>query len=549
MPSVTNIDICVIGAGPAGLAVADSLAGGSRQVCVLEGGPSRDVPGDLAEVDLVAQNPYPGSDVGSTRAAMVGGTAGRWSFRLADAGADADAAAVGCRYLPLDPLDLTARPDIGTPGWPITRSDLDPWYAAAHRMCGLGAFDYDVATWTDPAADCVPLPMDGTGVVSSMFQFGPATAFTVDARKRLEAAPNVELRTATQALWLELDATGDHVVGVRVVDADGDESVIACRTVVLAAGTIENVRLLFDTGRHGRLVPGDRSGLVGRYFMEHPLVRGGLLVTPPATQLIRHLGLYATRHASNAWVTAKLTLDEDVLRDEGLNACSALLIPRDRSFGAPGSQALARLRSPSGRRSSKPELAKLGLSVLRGAGSVFRAVRAVRSAQPNLDRATWAGPDADLDLSVFELIHQTEQTPDTDNRLDITDVRDVHDRSRMALTWRWSEDDQNRVRRARDRFAAAFEQTGIGTVVQRDWDGGRPRMIGGTHHHLGGLRMAADPSDGVVDANCQVHGIDNLFVAGSAVFPSGGFANPTLTVVALALRLGARLRQAAVDGS
>ena len=543
--SGAQIDICIVGAGPAGLAVAEALAGSRRRVCVVESGAAGGGPQETAGVDLLADSPYPTSDLRGSRASMVGGTAGLWSFRLAGSGDNAAAAEWGCRYVPLDPLDLTERPDIGTPGWPLTRAALDPWYQAAHRACQLGPFDYDAANWAD--ADCQPLPLEGTGVVSSMFQFGPARAFTHDAWQRLQAAPNVELRTHTTVSWLELDAGGGHVVGVRLVDAGGVEVVLRCAAVVLAAGTIENVRLVLDTGRHYPTTPGNAYGLVGRYFMEHPLVRGGLLVTPPAAGVIRRLGLYATRHERSTWASAKLTLTEQVLLDEGLAGCSALLIPRHRSFGGRGAQALATLRSPSGRRSSRSARAKLALTLATHPRSVIGAVRAVRGSQPNLDQATWGGPNADLNLSVFEIVHQTEQSPQADNRLELTTTRDGFGRSGMALTWRWDQADQDRVRRSRDRFANAFETAGLGTVVQRDWDGGRPRMIGGTHHHLGGLRMATSPEDGVVDGDCRVHGTDNLFVAGSAVFPSGGYANPTLTIVALALRLGARLRDAALS--
>jgi choline dehydrogenase-like flavoprotein len=534
-------DVCVVGAGPAGLAVVQSLIGTSRSVCLLEAGPSGDEAAELDDVELRAEDPYPQGHIRETRAAMVGGTAGRWSFRLVGTGEDPEPAPVGCRYLPLDRWDFEARPEIGTPGWPITAADLTPWYDAAQRMCGLGPFDYTPDAWADPERDCVPLPLAGTGVETSMFQFGPATAFTQDARARLEASPNIHLRTDTQALRLELDPAGERVIGVRVLGPDRQETVLRSHRVVLAAGTIENVRLILDTGRDGGRTPGDDTGLVGRYFMEHPLVRGGLLVTDPGAATIRHLGLYASRQVAGTWVSGKLTLSEEVLRSEGLPACSALLLPRSASFGTRGSQAVARLRSPSGRAAPVPERLRLALTALGDADSVMRSVRAARGVQPSLDRAGWGGPEADTSLTVFELLHQTEQAPDWDNRLELTPRRDAHGRSEVALDWRWSELDQDRVGRARDLFAAALEQAGMGTVVQRDWDRGRPRNLGGTHHHLGGLRMGSNPGEGVVDEHCRVHGTDNLFVAGASVFPSGGFANPTLTVVALALRLGAHL--------
>jgi choline dehydrogenase-like flavoprotein len=115
------------------------------------------------------------------------------------------------------------------------------------------------------------------------------------------------------------------------------------------------------------------------------------------------------------------------------------------------------------------------------------------------------------------------------------------DRSTLRLSWRWAIEEQQRIGRSRDLFARAFRDVGIGEVVNTDWDAGRPRLLGGTHHHLGTTRMSADPAQGVVDPHCRVHGMENLFVASGSVFPSAGFVNPTLTVVALALRLGSQL--------
>jgi choline dehydrogenase-like flavoprotein len=509
--------------------------------------------GRYPAVHLDAEDPYPHGDVNTSHSGGIGGTAGQWSFELAT-GDDTDAdtgnppAAVGCRYTPLQPLDLVARPEIGTPGWPISAAELDHWYERAQALCGLGPYRYDVEAWADQHAQ--PLPLDGTGVVTSMFQFGPASVFTEQARNEL-TAHGITFLTGTDALWLTLQSSTNRVSGVLVHGPDGQAEVRA-RTVVLAAGGMESTRILLDTGRHEGRTPGNHAGLLGRFFMEHPLVRGGLLVTEPADRWLSRLGLYGTRRVDGTYVSARLTLADEVVRDHGLLACSLLLVPRDRSYARPGPLALSRLRSPSGRRDNRRTKITTATRVALGAPDIVRAVLARRD-QPSIDHATWAhaGTAQDVEdprrrwsperFSVFEVLHQTEQSPDPDNRLRLADSTDALGRSELTLTWRWTRDDRRRIARSRDLFATALAERGVGRLLNTDYDRGDPRLLGGTHHHMGTTRMSVDPAEGVVDPNTRVHGWDNLYVAAASVFPSSGFVNPTLTVAALGLRLGAHL--------
>ena len=532
-------DVCIIGGGPAGLAVASELADTRLRVCVVEAGGH--TPASYPQVHLNADDPYPYGDVNTTHSGGIGGTAAQWSFQLVAAGEDVAEPEVGCRYTPMQPLDLVSRPDIGTPGWPIDTAELDRWYVRAQPLCGLGPYRYDAETWRDEQA--APLPLDGTGVVTSMFQFGPASAFTQRLRTDLTRR-GITFRTDTDALWLQL--AHDRVTGVHVV-TEGTRSLIRARTVVLAAGGIESTRLLLDTGRHEGRTPGDHAGLVGRHFMEHPLVRGGLLVTDPGQRWLTRLGLYGTRKVNGTYVSARLTLADEVVEAESLLACSLLLVPRHAAYGRPGPVALSHLRSPSGRREDlRSRLATAG-RVIGGGLDVARVLRAQRS-QPSIDRAVWAGSSDEATwpperYSVFEVLHQTEQSPDPDHRLRLAEATDGLGRSELLLTWRWSIEDQRRIARSRDLFGAALTERGVGRLVNTDHGGGMPRLLGGTHHHLGTTRMAADPHRGVVDPDLKVHGCQNLYVASGSVFPSGGFVNPTLTVVALALRLGAHLAE------
>jgi choline dehydrogenase-like flavoprotein len=538
---VRHTDICIVGAGPAGLSVAMGLVGSGLSVVVLEAGAgAAGELGVLPAVQLDDQDPYPHGNVDHSHAAGVGGTAGLWSFQMLAAGDREAVSRAGCRYAPLQPLDFTARPAVNTPGWDLDPDDLQHWYGAAQGLAGIGPYRYDVDSWTSPNGP-QPLPLHGSGVVTSMFQFGPASAWTIDARARLEAAAEVSMLTGCCAIRLERNGEG-NIVGVHAATGRGNPELIRARAVVLAAGGLETVRILLDTARHdGRPAPGNRPDLVGRYFMEHPLVRGGLLVTEPSRRLIDDLALYGTRKVGGTYVSAKLTLDDETVQREGLLATSALLVPRDTSLAGPGALALARMRSPSGRRDPPSVKFRNSLTVFGGGVGVCRAVLATRH-QPTIDRADWAGGVTRPRWTVFELIHQTEQSPHSDNQFYLDDQVDEFGRSRLRVRWRWALADRKKVAHARDLYAAALERAGIGRLVGTDYDAGLPRLLGGTHHHMGVTRLSADPEAGVVDPQCRVHDTSNLYVAGSAVFPSGGFVNPTLTVVAMALRLSAHLR-------
>ena len=570
-------DVCIVGGGPAGLAVALGLIGTGLRLVMLEAGGAGagsgpDGPGaPLGRVRVEGEDPYPQSSIDETRGTGLGGTATLWSFRMAadraepadseaaganganGANGNAKAAGRGCRYAPLDPIDLARRDDVPHSGWPLTRAVLDPWYARAQTAAGLGPFAYSPESWGGD--DAPPLDLAHGTVTSSMFQFGPATAWTEDAVARLRADGGVRILTGAVVTRLETERGGEDDRAVRAVRfrAGGQAGEVRARAVVLAAGGIENSRLLLlSDGEGAPRGLGNAYDQVGRYFMEHPLVRGGLLVVDPVGGLPGRLRLYDAHWKSGSLVMAKLALTEETVRHRGLVSTSVLLLPRDGAFAEPGVRAFQELRSPSAVAAGTGHRARLAVRAGLGAPGLLRARRAI-AAQPGVDDAGWTrrpGAAGIANVKVLEMLHQTEQTPDPANRLLLGDSRDEHGRRTAVLHWRWGAEDRRRVTAARDLYAAAFAQAGYARLVGGDWDRGQPRMIGGNHHHLGGTRMSRDPRDGVVDADCRVHGVRNLFVAGSSVFPTGGSVNPTLTIVALALRLAAHLRGSALrDGS
>jgi choline dehydrogenase-like flavoprotein len=525
------------------------------RVVLLEAGPEPTQLGDgrwetpgpavdrLGPVRMAGEDPYPNAGgVDGTRGAGLGGTALCWSVRLADLDDDPETVERGCRYGPLDPIDLEARADVGHDGWPIKRAELDEWYPQAQQVAGIGAFAYSPESWSAP--DAQPLDLAPGTVTSAMFQVGPASAFIADAAGRLRADPKVRFVMSAVVTEVTAEAEGGEVTGVRfVTDAGGrlQRGEVRARAVVLAAGGIENPRLLLlsDTLVRGGL--GNAHGQVGRYFMEHPFVRGGMLAVDPAGRLPERLRLYDLHRRDGTFVVAKLTLTEETVRARGLVSTSLLVQPRHRSLVSGGVLAYQAMHSPSAVAAGHGRQARLALRAGLGAPSLIRARRAIEQ-QPNIDYGGWSRRPGAAGVKAFEILHQTEQTPDPENRVELRDTLDVFGRRTAVLHWRWGAADRDRIARARDVYAAAFAAAGYGTMLATDWDAGRPRMLSGNHHHLGGTRMAVDPRVGVVDVDCRVHGLRNLFVAGSSVFPAGGSVNPTLTIIALALRLATHIK-------
>ena len=533
-------DVCLVGAGPAGLSLAIALAFAGIQVVLIEGG-SAGITRTLDDVRLEGEAAYPQSHVSQTRAGGLGGTSGLWSYRMSNLDDEPNSGERGCRYAPLDPIDFEARPEVPHSGWPLNRADLDPWYAKAQEAAGLGRFDYTPEGWSTPATQ--PLPLDPDLIETQMFQFASAKNWIADAVATLRASFAVKILSDTNVTELETSADGTRVTAVHWRRDDGSTGTVNARVTVLAAGGIENSRLLLLSDRQVRGGLGNGNDQVGRYWMEHPLVRGGLLVAPAAAGLGQKLGLYDAHWQDGNKVMAKLSVASARVRAEGLLSTSALLIPRDEVLAGAAFQAYTAARSPSGRAASLSARTVMRARIATGAADLLAARKAM-AGQPDLDLNGWSGrPDAGR-YRVFEVVHQTEQSPDPDNRVVLATDTDRFGRRIPVLKWRWTMADRDRITRSRDLYAQAFANAGLGEMIQKDWDQGRPRLLGGNHHHLGGTRISSEPTTGVVDADLKVHGIANLFVAGSSVFPSGGSVNPTLTIVALSLRLAAHVKQA-----
>ncbi len=494
--TVLDADLCIVGGGPAGITLArEFLGNGKRIVCLESGGV---VPEDSAQVlnegEFVGA-PYSG--LRRTRHRQLGGTACVWNTPVSGE--------AGAKYLPLDPIDFAPRPDLDRDGWPFDAAHLAPFYDHAQRMCGLGPFDYGATRWGD--ASDVFAPPDAR-VRRAVYQFGPARPFTHTYLEEIAASDEVELIHHATACGLEHDA-GRSVTAIEVGTLEGNRFRVRSKLFVLAAGAVENARLLLVSREPGREALGNGHDWVGRCFMEHPRDRSLTLIASDPE-------LYATsafydRHSAidGTVIGGRLAVEAKAALDAGLVNGSVTLLPLARAPGRAAALLRRLARRVAGRQTGPP--------VGYGWSAVSRPERLYMG---------------------FQILLNVEQLPHRDNRVVLASTKDALGVPRAAVHWRWSAEDHARLEKLRNVFAEALGAAGVGRIETS----GDAVPDPNAHHHAGTTRMHVDARHGAVDADGRVHGTDNLYATGGSVFPSSGFANPTLTIVALALRLAEHLK-------
>jgi choline dehydrogenase-like flavoprotein len=520
--------VCIVGAGPAGLTVARELRRQGLSVCMLESGgldPTRDV---WASSAGFATEPLRGLTRLGHR--QLGGWANVWAVRLG-------LGQHGVRYAPLGDVDFQPREGLPHSGWPLSYAELLPYYQRAQRLCGLGPFAYAPEHWESPEAPRLPLTADAFR--TGLYQFGSRSVFTSAVRAALEHDP--QLTTLLHATAVQLEARANQSSVARVVAAaePGRRFQVEAHHFVLAAGGVENPRLLLSSALDAKAF-GNEYGCVGRYLTEHPVLRTGTLY-PASASLVTRAGLYDLRRRRGTHVMGYLALADAALRREHLPGTAFWLFPRTPPRRASALALLEKLlyepqtlRPPAIRASAGPFLAEWR-------EVVYALVRLLTRGQALVAGDAWGGWSSDprraSRFDRFDVVQIAEQAPDPENRVELGEQRDPYGRRVASLHWRWSAEDAARARRAAELLAAALTQTGIGDLRLTD---GLP-LANLSHHLMGTTRMHVSPRHGVVDADCRVFGLENLYLAGSSVFPTGGYANPTLTIIALAARLADHL--------
>jgi choline dehydrogenase-like flavoprotein len=492
--STIDADLCIVGGGPAGLVLAAALVDSGLRVVLIESG-------NLAidsETEMLNDADSLGDygELRNTRARGIGGTTHRWNTGVRGA--------PGAKYLPLDEIDFERR-SWDWSGWPFSRDSLVRYYSDAQAICGLGPFDYTAERWAGGAG---LLSFRDSGLRTAVYQYGTAAALRDGRSSLIAASSSVQLLHGATVTGMVRARDAGPVTAVRWSTLSGASGTVTASRFVLAAGAVENARLLLLSATDARPC-GD---WVGRGFMEHPIDHS-LELHSKEPALVGDSSFYQPHPVDGTpAVMGRIALAPELLRE--------LQLPN----------ASVRLQAPAG-----PAI--LARPASRGMARRLVPFRGVRRVIGNVVRGI-SGSAGKMRGAHYRLLIDLEQLPHRDNRVVLSNDVDRFGLRRAVLHWSWRESDEAHRVQTRSAIARELERGGLGRTTEYP---GRP-IEPQAHHHAGTTRMHDDPAEGVVDANLKAHREENLYLLGASVFPTAGVANPTLTVVALALRLGEHLQ-------
>lgn len=498
-------DVCIVGAGAAGIVLAVELARLGRRVTLLEGGG--------AEIEEASQEPYRSDVVGLThrgvhagRFRAHGGTTTRW----------------GGQILELDAIDFERREWVSGSGWPFGKSELTRLYERALELEGLAAVTReDTKVWRGLGLE----EPQYSSLIAYLSRWCPEPNFAVLHRAALEGEQI--------AVWLHANAVGvemdiERVVGVRARTFGGKSVLFEAEQYVFCLGAIESSRFFLQPRAGG--LPWNASGLVGKHFQDH-------IDSNAAAMRVKNWRKFHERF-DNIFLGGfkyhpKVKLSEQAQREGRTLSAGATMY-----FVSEIDEELDRLKA-----TAKKAL-RGRLSEINGAD-----VACLMGNLPLLARQAWRYKVVhrayNPEDSAIQLRVHCEQEPQSGSSISLCNERDSLGLLRTRLNWRISDVEQRTILEftqiAKRELAGVADVEIDGQLAQGD-PAYRTRCDD-SNHHMGGMRMAASPRDGVVDPNLRLHGTNNCYVCSGAVFPTSGFSNPTHTVLALAVRLAEHLNR------
>lgn len=536
-------DLCVIGGGAAAITLALGYMKSGRSVIIIPGGgPNQTSFGiDLYRGAVSPQGSH--EPIEENRLRMWGGTTTVW----------------GGRCIPFDPIDFEKRDWVPNSGWPINLDELQPYIAKATEISEAGKADYDArSVFPKTQAEILKGFDDETFATWPLERWSVPTDYSKRYKAEFESAPNVRVLLHAHAIHLQMANGGGALESVKAACSPGKDFIVKARDTVIACGALENARLLLaarDVLPHGI---GNQHDLVGRYYQSHRFgVCGHVELKKPDKDFIYEFekdneGVYCRRRF---WLTPKAQQEHQLCNVVGFffrtvsgasehrNAMvSTVLLAKMVLGGArKGPRRLFQILKDQ----RKEFVTHLGI-VIKDGPSIFGQLAAVaytRFFQKR--RLPMVLPPKKVNR--FPLFFQTEHAPLHDSRVVLNEASvDEFGMPRLEARIKFEDIDYRTITTFISLFKKRIEETGLGIfhLSEADKDflaNPEKQEFNSNSHNIGTTRMSDNPESGVVDRNCKVHSVANLHVAGSSVFPTSGHANPTLMIIALALRLADHL--------
>jgi len=513
-----NTEVCIIGGGIAGISIALELKKKGIESCIVESG---GIHSDRATMDL-----YRGENIGipytfadGSRSRFLGGSSNCWGGWCA----------------PFDEIDFAKRDWVENSGWPFELNEMVPYYKTAHQLLKLGPFNYDPEFWVKAInhKDVNRMVFPNGRVRDVVSQFSPPAKFGTLYRDELESAKDIRVFLHANVTSINSDEYGTAIKSVKVTTLKGNSFSINATQFVLATGGIENVRLLLTSDDVHKKGLGNEHDLVGRYFMDHPRV---IIGNVTFTEKWYHDRFYDVKYNFHqSFVSAKgvclaghLALTPEIQAKEKVLNARVCFDSHFLGEAHTGAVSLRRYKD----------------AILKKNTEGFRPVKDLLSIVTN------PLPVSSFVLTRFVrprfLIQHTkisviiEQEPRFDNYITLSNEKDKLGMRRVKVNWQPGKLEQRTFDKTLRIIADELLSNGYVSKIDigqpfenNEW----PANLLGTWHHMGTTRMSNSPKQGVVDANCKLHGVSNLFLAGSSVFPTSGGNFPTINLTALAVRL------------
>jgi choline dehydrogenase-like flavoprotein len=518
---VIETTVCIIGAGVAGITMALEMEKQGIDAILLESGGYK--------ADPETRDLYRGENVGvpyefadGCRSRFLGGSSNCWGG--------------WCR--PLDPWDFEKRDWVADSGWPFGLDELRPFYARTHQLLQLGENNFDPAYWEAAIhrPDVRRHPFTSGRVRDTISQFSPPVRFGKVYRDQLLGAKSVRVFLYANVLNIDTDADARNVTKVDIATLSGRRFAIRAKQFVLATGGIENARLLLSSNKVQAAGLGNGNDLVGRYFMDHPRIMSGKVNFKKewARNKLYDIKYHYQNKAVSAhgtFVSSQFALTQSVLEKEKLLNARSWFYSVFRGENTEGAEALIRAKhAVLGK--DQP-----GYSMTSDIATML--AHPVNTAYFALARLLQPRP------LITEVKIQTivEAEPNRDSRVMLSAQKDALGLNRVKVDWQVTDLVKRTFDRTVAHIADELKRGGVADVELDEPLEGKPwpAQLEGTWHHMGTTRMHDSDKQGVVDRNQKVHGMGNLYVAGSSVFPTVGANFPTITIAAMTLRLAAHL--------
>ena len=521
--SVITADICIVGSGAAGITLATALDGSSHTVCLIESGsygPDEETQ-SLYDLEIAG---YPVRENFMSRARYFGGSCNLWAGRS----------------MKLTELDVTPREWIPQSGWPIAYAELDRYYGLAENILRLPSIErFEKITLCRQMSQQEKALFDHDDLKPNISVWAKRPLrFGAAYRSRLKHSRHVSAYLSANVTEILLNHPGTAVEALNVVSLSGKRFRIKAKRFVLACGGMENARLLLVSRGVQESGIGNQYDVVGRYFMDHPRAVFGKIKLSRPHKFPMLLGFPLAEGMAQVGIQFS---EETQKREALLNH----YLTFERRWSEQSAQAYQSLvhtmkillrKGYSGNRFSLsgaklahvPELIYLLAPRELMPHFLYRLVKMMKNAI--------SGGVTDLIV-----VNYCEQPPNPQSRVYLSHERDRLQMNRLVLDWKVGDEETKSLIRLQELVNSALKKAHLGYLDETSQQLNDLRYTDASHH-IGTTRMSDDPRTGVVDRDCRVHGIRNLFIAGSSIFPTSGYANPTLTIVALALRLAEHLK-------